>query len=91
DKEQKYVLDSDLDKALKRPMSQDLDWYDYSSSFTGGQTRINGAAIIGYQFSQTIQANFEYAFNRLIPKSSGIYARTDHDIRFNIVVSIRSD
>ncbi|WP_185958268.1 cell surface protein SprA [Fodinibius sediminis] len=94
DEEKKYVLDSDLGNALEGgtgDFGQDLDQYDFSRSFTGGQSRINGSAVIGYQFSQTIQANFEYAFSRLIPKSSNIYARTDHDLRFNVVVSIRSD
>nr|WP_286670497.1 cell surface protein SprA [Fodinibius salsisoli] len=91
DEEKKYVLDSDLGNALEQGVPLNPDQYDLTSSFTGGQSRINGSAIIGYQFSQTIQANLEYTYNRLLPKSSNIYARTDHDIRFNIVVSIRSD
>lgn len=93
DEEKKYALDSDIGSVLEggSGTGQDVDQYDYSRSFTGGQSRINGSAVVGYQFSQTIQANFEYIYNRLIPKSSNIYARTDHDIRFNIVVSIRSD
>lgn len=91
DEEKKYVLDSDLGNALESGISANPEQYDLTSSFTGGQSRINGSAILGYQFSQSLQANFEYTYNRLIPKSSNIYARTDHDIRFNIVVSIRSD
>lgn len=89
DTETKYVLGSDLDGALEKPDSE-TDSYDFSPNFTAGQARINGSAIIGYQFSQVLKANFEYIFNRLIPKSTAVFARTDHDIRFNIVVSIRS-
>lgn len=94
DEEKKFVLDSDLDDALEGNLDNlttDPDQYDFSSSFTGGQSRFNGSAVVGYRFSQTIRANFEYSYSRLIPKSSNVYARTDHDIRFNVVMSIRSD
>ncbi|MDZ7715563.1 MAG: cell surface protein SprA [Balneolaceae bacterium] len=94
DTEQKYTLDSDLDNALQQPPStiiQDPSIYDFSKSFTGGQSRINASSIIGYQFSQTIKANFEYTYSKLIPKSTGVFPRTDHDLRFNVVVSIRSN
>ncbi|TYP94945.1 cell surface protein SprA [Fodinibius salinus] len=94
DKETKYELDSDLGKALSAGPSvikKDVSNADFSGTTTGGQKRINGSAIIGYQFSQTVKANFEYNYNRLIPKTSGVFGRTDHDIRFNIVVSIRSN
>lgn len=94
DEEEKFRLGSDLGNVLEVEPGQllrDPDQYEFTSSFTGGQSRINGSAIIGYQFSQTIKANFEYTFRRLIPKSSSIYARTDHDLRFNVIVSIRSD
>lgn len=91
DTETKYVLGSDLDGALEEtPDADTVDEIDFSPSFTGGQARINGSAIIGYHFSEVIKANFEYIYNRLIPKSTAVFARTDHDIRFNIVVSIRS-
>lgn len=94
DVQKKYDLASDLDEALKSgpgSIDKDPNKYDFASTFTGGQSRINASAVIGYQFSQTIQANFEYDYSRLIPKATGVYARTDHDIRFNVVVSIRSD
>lgn len=94
DVEEKFQLDSDLGEALSAPpdqLNRDPDDADYSGTITGGQARINGSAVVGYQFSQTIQANFEYNYSRLVPKTSGIYGRTDHDIRFNIVVSIRSN
>jgi cell surface protein SprA len=94
DTEQKFILASDLDNALRSDAGtivRNADLYDFSRSFRGGQSRFNGSAIIGYQFSQTINANFEYTYSRLIPKSTGIYPRTDHDLRFNVVVSIRSN
>lgn len=93
DKETKYELDSDLDEALQSGstvINKDLSDATFSGTTTGGQKRIRGSAIIGYQFSQTVKANFEYDYNRLLPKTSGVYGRTDHDLRFNIVVSIRS-
>ncbi|MDZ7692950.1 MAG: hypothetical protein U5K69_17810 [Balneolaceae bacterium] len=94
DTEQKLVLNSDLANALQaghENIVKQPDDYDFQPGPTTGQSRINGSAIIGYQFSQTIKANFEYTYSRLIPKSTGVYARTDHDIRFNVVVSIRSN
>jgi cell surface protein SprA len=94
DEEKKFELDSDLDEALTAgpdDIIKDPDRADFSGTVTGGQARINGSAVIGYQFSQMIQANFEYNYSKLIPKTSGVYGRTDHDIRFNIVVSIRSN
>lgn len=94
DTRRKFRLDSDLDDALTNAPDQldrDPSTYGFSSSFTGGQSRINGSMVIGYQFSQAIRANFEYTYSRLIPKSSGVYARTDHDLRFNVIVSIQSN
>lgn len=94
DTEQKFILDSDLDNALQvghENIVKDVDAYDFTESFTEGQTRINGSAIIGYQFSQTIKANFEYTYRQIIPQSSLIFPRIDHDILFNIIVSIRSN
>lgn len=91
DTETKYVLGSDLSDALSTPPTGNPDDYEPASVFTGGQARINGSAIIGYQFSQVLKANFEYVYNRLIPKSTAVFPRTDHDIRFNLIVSIRSN
>jgi cell surface protein SprA len=94
DEEKKYELNSDLDQALTEgpdEITKNPEDAEFSGTVTGGQARINGSAVIGYQFSQTIQANFEYNYSKLIPKTSGVYGRTDHDIRFNIVVSITSN
>jgi len=93
DLEKKFVLNSDLSNALQGDSDtivKDPDLYSFSESFRGGQTRFNGSAVVGYQFSQMIKANLEYSYRRLIPKSSGVFERTDHNILFNIVVSIRS-
>ncbi|MGM0546276.1 MAG: cell surface protein SprA [Bacteroidota bacterium] len=94
DEEKKFELDSDLDEALEAgpdEIIKDPDRAEFSGTTTGGQARINGSTVVGYQFSQMIQANFEYNYSKLLPKTSGVYGRTDHDILFNIVVSIRSD
>jgi cell surface protein SprA len=56
-----------------------------------GDVRIDIAPLIGYQFSQTVRANFEYRYSRLIPKSTGVFPRVNQDIRLNIIVSIRSN
>ncbi|MDX1671501.1 MAG: cell surface protein SprA, partial [Balneolaceae bacterium] len=93
DTEQKFVLSSDLENALvvgHQNIVKDPDIYEFNPNPVTGQSRINGSAIIGYQFSQFVKANFEYSYGKLIPKSSGVFERTDHDLRFNIVVSIRS-
>ncbi len=94
DTEQKFILDSDLDNALQvghENINKDVDAYDFTESFTEGQSRVNGSAIIGYQFSQTIKANFEYTYRQIIPQSSLVFPRIDHDLLFNIIVSIRSN
>lgn len=93
DIEQNFELASDIAAALQEIESRaDLN----ASNFEPlplpqtGQSRINVSTIIGYQFSNTVKANFEYGFRKLIPKSSRLFERTDHDIKFNIVISIRS-
>ena len=94
DTQQKYILDSDLDNALQagpEVINRDPSTYEITRSFTEGQSRINTSAVIGYQFSRTIKANFEYSFSKIIPKSSLVFPRTDHDVLFNVIVNIRSD
>lgn len=46
---------------------------------------------VKYQFSRSINAGFEYSFSKTMPRSTGVFPRTDQDIRFNIQVSIRSN
>lgn len=93
DTEQRFLLDSDLDRALSEgheTIVRDPAAYSISPRPPSGQSRFNASTIFGYRFSNMIQANFEYAFNRVLPKSSRTYERTTHDIRFNIRINIQS-
>ena len=93
DIEQNFELASDIAAALQEVETRDdLNTSDFEPLPLPqtGQSRINVSTVIGYQFSNTVKANFEYGFRKLIPKSSRLFERTDHDIKFNIVISIRS-
>ncbi len=93
DMEQRFLLDADLDRALQDgpgEINRDPSAYDFNPRPPTGQTRINGSAVVGYRFSNTIQANFEYGFTQILPQSSRTFKRTTHDIRFNIRINIRS-
>jgi len=93
DTEQRLLLFADLERALQEPFDviiKNPDVYDFSPSPPTGQSRINASAVVGYRFSDTIQANLEYAFTQTLPKSSRTFKRTTHDIRFSIRINIRS-
>lgn len=93
DSEQRFLLGSDIDRALSEgpdTIVKDPSVYTISPRPPSGQTRINTSAILGYRFSNMLQANFEYAFSRILPKSSRTFDRTTHDFRFNIRINIRS-
>ncbi|MEX2601389.1 MAG: cell surface protein SprA [Balneolaceae bacterium] len=93
DTEQRFLLDADLDRALSEShdtIVRNPSFHTVSPRPPSGQSRFNASAIFGYRFSNMIQANFEYAFNRVLPKSSRTYERTTHDIRFNIRINIQS-
>ncbi|MEX0895237.1 MAG: cell surface protein SprA [Balneolaceae bacterium] len=93
DSEQRFLLDSDIDRALSdghEVIVRDPSAYSISPRPPSGQTRIHTSAILGYRFSNMLQANFEYAFSRILPKSSRTFERTTHDFRFNIRINIRS-
>jgi cell surface protein SprA len=93
DTEQRFLLDADLDRALQQDsqtIERDPSVYNFTPSPPTGQNRINGSAVVGYRFSTTVQANFEYAFSQILPKSSRTFKRTTHDIRFSIRINIRS-
>ncbi len=93
DTEQHFLLDSDLERALAEgheTITRNPANYSISPRPPSGQTRINASTILGYRFSTTLQANFEYAFSRIIPKSTRSFERTTHDIRINIRINIRS-
>ena len=93
DIEQRFLLDADLDRALQQDsqtIDRDPSAYAFTPSPPTGQSRINASMVVGYRFSTTVQANFEYGFSQILPKSSRTFKRTTHDIRFNIRINIRS-
>jgi cell surface protein SprA len=93
DSEIRFLLDADLDRVLQENSSvieRDPDLYSFTPAPPTGQSRINGSAVIGYRFSNMVQANFEYIFSQILPKSSRTFKRTTHDIRFSIRINIRS-
>ena len=93
DSEQRFLLDSDLDRALQESSDQiirDPSQFSFTPSPPTGQSRINGSMIVGYRFSSTVRANFEYGYSRILPKSTRTFKRTTHDIRFNVQINIRS-
>lgn len=93
DTEQRFLLDADLERALQEG-AQTIDRNPANYGFTPrpptGQTRINAQFMVGYRFTNTVNANFEYGFNQVLPRSSRTFKRTTHDIRFNIRINIRS-
>lgn len=80
-----YNLGTDLKLAL-----QDQPLLNYANNTTG-DSRLQFSTILGYQFSSMIKANFEYSYRHVMPKSSNMFERTDQEIKFNIIVSIRSN
>ena len=89
DTENSFKLDTDLNNALSSlselPPVNDAP---IDSKRTTEQNRINGSFTLGYQISKTISSNFEYTFSRI--QSNQIPTRTNHDIRFNVRIAIRS-
>jgi cell surface protein SprA len=93
DTEQRFLLDADLERALlddAATINRDPGAYGFNPRPPTGQTRINGEFVVGYRFSNTLNANFTYGFSQILPKSSSTFKRTTHDIRFNIRINIRS-
>lgn len=93
DTEQRFLLDANLDAALQESagvIDRNPKNYSFTPGAVNGQSRINASAVVGYRFSNTIQANFEYAFGQILPKSTRTFKRTTHDIRFSIRINIRS-
>lgn len=88
-----YRLNSDLQDVLNVPpadLIKNVGLYSPGKPNERGNIRIQVTPLIGYQFSQTVNVNFEYRYDRLIPKSTGVFPRTNQDFRLNVVVSIRS-
>ena len=93
DKTFTYRLNQDVQDVLSLPSDElvkDVMQYTSNNPNERGDVRINITPLIGYQFSQSVKANFEYRYSRLIPRSTGVFPRVTQDIRFNIIVSIRS-
>nr|WP_255727742.1 cell surface protein SprA [Rhodohalobacter sulfatireducens] len=93
DTEQRFLLDANLDAALQESagiIDRNPNKYSFTPGAVNGQSRINASAVVGYRFSNTVQANFEYAFSQILPKSTRTFKRTTHDIRFSIRINIRS-
>lgn len=89
-----YRLNQDIQQVLSQqldPFERDVNLYTPEAPNERGDVRIDVTPLIGYQFSQSVKANFEYRYSQLIPKSTGVFPRTTQDIRFNIIVSIRSN
>lgn len=92
DSDQNFILVNDLITAFQNfgENGTDVDAYDFDPQNDVGQKRYNGSLIIGYRISSTINSNFEYTYNRVIPKGSSIPPRTNQEIRFNIRIAIQS-
>ncbi len=94
DKEERFLLETDISNALQAGSDQivrDPSVYTITDPRISGQSRFNGSVVIGYRFSDTFQSNFEYTYTSTNPKSTRIFSRTTHDIRFNVRINIRSD
>ncbi len=89
DTENSFKLDTDLSNALANAdQLPDAGQAPIDSRRTTEQKRINGSFTLGYQISRTISSNFEYTYSRI--QSNQIPTRTNHDIRFNVRIAIRS-
>jgi hypothetical protein len=94
DKEERFLLETDIANALQAGSAQiirDPSFYDITDPRISGQSRFNGSIVVGYRFSDTFQSNFEYTYTSTNPKSTRTFSRTTHDIRFNIRINIRSN
>lgn len=92
DSDQNFILVNDLINAFQTldENGTNVNAYSFDPQNETGQKRINGSLIIGYRISSTINSNFEYTYNRVIPKGSSIPPRTNQEIRFNIRIAIQS-
>lgn len=92
DTDRSYILENDLINAFKNfdTNGTNVNAYKFSAQNETGQKRYNATLTVGYRISSTMNSNFEYTFNRVIPKGSSIPPRTNQEIRFNIRIAIRS-
>jgi len=92
DTDRSFILENDLINAFNKfsENGTDVNAYDFNPQNETGQQRYNASLVIGYRISSSINSNFEYTYNRVIPKGSTIPPRTNQEIRFNIRIAIRS-
>ncbi|MFU8811887.1 MAG: cell surface protein SprA [Balneolaceae bacterium] len=93
DREERFLLDGDLSNALSTDAGQivrDPSLFNINEPRVSGQSRLNTSFVVGYRFSSTVQANFDYTYSQIDPKSTRTFRRSTHDIRFNIRINIRS-
>lgn len=92
DSDQNFILVNDLINAFQQfdVNGTNVDAYSFDPQNETGQKRYNASLVIGYRISSTINSNFEYTYNRVIPKGSSIPPRTNQEIRFNIRIAIQS-
>ena len=85
-----YRLNEDIVDALRQPPDQRADYVRARPDEQGSAT-LQIRPSVKYQFSRSITAGLEYSFSKTMPRSTGVFPRTDQDIRFNVQVSIRSN
>jgi len=85
------VLANSLVNGLSSTNADDYDFVDNSDLGVVGDTRIKLTGLVGYQFSSMVKANFEYTYDHAIPKSTQTFERVTQNIRFNVIVTIRSN
>ena len=85
-----YRLNEDIVDALRLPPDERAS-YARTRPDEQGSATLQIRPSIKYQFSRSINAGLEYSFSRTMPRSTGVFPRTDQDIRFNVQVSIRSN
>ncbi|HKJ45506.1 MAG TPA: cell surface protein SprA [Balneolales bacterium] len=88
-----YLEDITIPYKLGIDLSRALEGGELLNNNTDirGDARLQASTIIGYQFSSTLKANFEYSYRHTMPKSSQSFEMTDQEIKFNIIVSIKSN
>lgn len=92
DTKKTYNLGSDLSRLFDSSENgiPEAGSVDLNPTDINGQKRINASLVVGYRFSSTISSNFEYTYLKLLPKTSSRPLTTNHDIRFNVKIAIRS-
>ncbi len=95
DGDRNFRLSDDLTRAftdfIQNGTGTNVNQYTVNPAANTGQKRYTGSLVLGYRISQSINSNFEYTYNRIVPNGgSSIPPRTNQEIRFNIRIAIRS-